>query len=221
MEKQLFFNIEEQPSFDVEDFIVSSSNQSAYDYVQKWPEWASNIVFLVGGSGVGKTHLANIWLKMCDGIKLEKDNIDKEYITINQNILIEDFDTIKYDLTSLFHLTNAIKEKNGYILVTSRKKPAGIDISLPDLASRLRAATPISIDEPDDFLLEAIMIKLFSDKKIIIESRVTNYIIQRVNRSVSEIIALIDNINHKSMEEKRGVTIPLVNQVFKEMDNEL
>lgn len=219
MEKQLFFNIEERPSFDVEDFIVSSSNQAAYDYIQKWPEWSSNAVFLVGDSGVGKTHLANIWLKMCDGIKLEKDNIDKDYIKMNRNILIEDFDTTNYNMTSLFHLINAIKEKDGCILMTSRKKPAVIDISLPDLESRLRAATPISIDEPDDFLLEAIMIKLFSDKKIIIESRVTNYIIQRVNRSVSEIIRLIDNINHKSMEEKRGITIPLVNQVFKEMEN--
>ena len=146
-------------------------------------------------------------------------NIDKDYIKMNRNILIEDFDTTNYNMTSLFHLINAIKEKDGCILMTSRKKPAVIDISLPDLESRLRAATPISIDEPDDFLLEAIMIKLFSDKKIIIESRVTNYIIQRVNRSVSEIIRLIDNINHKSMEEKRGITIPLVNQVFKEMEN--
>lgn len=218
MEKQLFFDIEEQPSFDLQDFIVSSSNQIAYDYIQKWPEWSGNLIFLVGESGVGKTHLANIWLKKANGIKLDEKNIDSDYIKMNQNILIEDFDNIKYDLTSLFHIINAIKEKNGYIIFTCREKPANLDIALPDLSSRLRSATPIFIDKPDDSLLEAIIIKLFSDKKIIIDSRVTSYIIQRVNRSVPEIIRLINNINYKSMEEKRGVTIPLVNKVFKEMD---
>ncbi len=218
MEKQLFFDIEEMPSFDVEDFIVSSSNQSAYDYIQKWPDWSSNLVFLVGESGVGKTHLANIWLEKVKGIKLLQENIDINYIGMYQNILIEDIDLIDYDLTGLFHLINAIKEKNGHIIFTSKKPPVNMDIRLDDLSSRLRSATPIFIDKPDDFLLEAILIKLFSDKKIIIEDRVTSYILQRTTRSVSEIIRLINRINYKSMEMKRRVTIPLVNQVFKEMN---
>lgn len=135
-----------------------------------------------------------------------------------QNILIEDIDLIDYDLTGLFHLINAIKEKNGHIIFTSKKPPVNMDIRLDDLSSRLRSATPIFIDKPDDFLLEAILIKLFSDKKIIIEDRVTSYILQRTTRSVSEIIRLINRINYKSMEMKRRVTIPLVNQVFKEMN---
>ena len=137
---------------------------------------------------------------------------------MNQNILIEDIDLINYDLTGLFHLINAIKEKNGHIIFTSKKPPVNMDIRLNDLSSRLRSATPIFIDKPDDFLLEAIMIKLFSDKKIIIEARVTSYILQRTTRSISEIIRLVNNINYKSMETKRRVTIPLVNQVFKEMN---
>ena len=137
---------------------------------------------------------------------------------MNQNILIEDIDLINYDLTGLFHLINAIKENNGHIIFTSKKPPVNMDIRLDDLSSRLRSATPIFIDKPDDFLLEAILIKLFSDKKIIIEDRVTSYILQRTTRSVSEIIRLINRINYKSMEMKRRVTIPLVNQVFKEMN---
>ena len=135
-----------------------------------------------------------------------------------QNILIEDIDLINYDLKGLFHLINAIKEKNGHIIFTSKKPAVNMDVRLDDLSSRLRSATPIFIDKPDDSLLEAIMIKLFSDKKIIIEDRVTSYILQRTTRSVSEIIRLINRINYKSMEMKRRVTIPLVNQVFKEMN---
>ena len=60
----------------------------------------------------------------------------------------------------------------------------------------------IKIDRPDDFLLEAIIIKLFSDKRILIDDRVIKYILKRSNRSASELIKLVNIINNKSMEQK-------------------
>ena len=60
MEKQLYFDIDDAPSFVEDIFIFSSSNQNATDYVYKWPNWASNCVVLFGESGVGKSHLENI-----------------------------------------------------------------------------------------------------------------------------------------------------------------
>ena len=83
--------------------------------------------------------------------------------------------------------------------------------------SRLRNVTPIKIDRPDDFLLEAIIIKLFSDKRILIDDRVIKYILKRSNRSASEIIKLVNIINIKSMEHKRAITVPLVRDVFSDV----
>ena len=120
-------------------------------------------------------------------------------------------------LYSLFHIINLINEINGYLLMTSKVSPVGLITGIKDLDSRLRNATPIKIDRPDDFLLETIVIKLFSDKRILIDDRVIKYILKRSSRSASELIKLVNIINNKSMEQKRAITVPLVREVFSDI----
>ena len=76
MEKQLYFDIDDAPSFVEDNFIISSSNQNATDYIYKWPNWASNCVVLFGESGVGKSHLANIWHNKAQALKVTLENVD-------------------------------------------------------------------------------------------------------------------------------------------------
>ncbi len=217
MEKQLYFDIEDNPSFDEDNFIVSSSNQNASKYLNKWPSWVSNFVILFGESGVGKSHLANIWLQKSNALRVNYENIDLKKAQESKNILIEDLELSINKYNDLFHLINLVNEINGTLLITSRINPSSLSTGLKDLDSRLRNATPIKIDRPDDFLLEAIIIKLFSDKRILIDEKVINYILKRASRSVSELIKLVNLINNKSMEQKRGITVPLVGEVFRDI----
>ena len=217
VEKQLYFDIEDNPSFDEDNFIVSSSNQNASKYLNKWPSWVSNFVILFGESGVGKSHLANIWLQKSNALRVNYENIDLKKAQESKNILIEDLELSINKYNDLFHLINLVNEINGTLLITSRINPSSLSTGLKDLDSRLRNATPIKIDRPDDFLLEAIIIKLFSDKRILIDEKVINYILKRASRSVSELIKLVNLINNKSMEQKRGITVPLVGEVFRDI----
>ena len=118
----------------------------------------------------------------------------------------------------MFHLINHIREINGYILYTSRRNPANLKSSLKDLDSRLRSAIPIEIQDPDDFLLEAILIKLFADKQIDLPKNLTSFILKRSNRSCDYIKKLVDSVYIKIMEERRSLTIPLLSAVLEEME---
>ncbi len=217
MEKQLYFDIEDAPSFDEDNFIISSSNQNASNYIYKWPNWASNCVVLFGEGGVGKSHLANIWRNKANAFKVSLENIDFKEVQKRKNILIDDFELYSSKYNDLFHIINLINEINGYLLMTSKVSPVGLITGIKDLDSRLRNATPIKIDRPDDFLLETIVIKLFSDKRILIDDRVIKYILKRSSRSASELIKLVNIINNKSMEQKRAITVPLVREVFSDI----
>ena len=219
MEKQLYFNIEDAPSFDEDNFIISSSNQNASDYLYNWPKWASNHVVLFGEEGVGKSHLANIWLTKTRALKVNLESLDLKEVQKRKNILIDDFELNNNKYNDLFHLINFISEINGYLLMTSKINPVSLYTGIKDLDSRLRNATPIKIDRPDDLLLEAIIIKLFSDKRILIENKVIKYILKRANRSVPELIILVNKINNKSMEQKRGITVPLVRDIFSDVEH--
>ncbi len=219
VEKQLYFNIEDAPSFDEDNFIISSSNQNASDYLYNWPKWASNNVVLFGEEGVGKSHLANIWLSKASALKVNLDSLDLGEVQKRKNILIDDFELNNNKYNDLFHLINFINEINGYLLMTSKINPVSLNTGIKDLDSRLRNATPIKIDRPDDFLLEAIIIKLFSDKRILIDDKVIKYILKRASRSVPELIILVNKINNKSMEQKRGITVPLVRDIFSDIEH--
>ena len=42
---------------------------------------------------------------------------------------------------------------------------------------------------------------------------------KRANRSVPELIILVNKINNKSMEQKRGITVPLVRDIFSDIEH--
>ena len=66
------------------------------------------------------------------------------------------------------------------------------------------------IEEPDDTLMEALIIKLFNDRQLLVKPNVVKFLMQRIERSysgVSEIIELIDKV---SLSQKKSVSIKLI-----------
>jgi len=218
--KQLFFDLNNNTSFTSDDFIISTSNITAFNYLNRWPQWDDNFIALIGKKGSGKSHLAKIWALQSNALYLNKNSNDINEVIkkIKQCVVVENLDRVDYDNIFMFHLINHIKEINGYILYTSRKNPTSWKSSLPDLDSRLRAAIPLEIEDPDDFLLEAILIKLFADKQIDLSKNLTSFILKRSNRSCENIKRLVDLVYVKIMEERRPLTIPLISKALEEME---
>ena len=219
MEKQLYFDMDCEPSFDESNFVITQSNRDAFEYINKWPQWTTNNIVLFGNAGVGKSHLAHIWLKKSNGIKLDLVEINTKMIEKHKNVLIEDIDGNQINYNNLFHVINLIREINGSLLLTSKFSPTSLITKIPDLNSRIRSFSPVKIDTPDDYLLEIIILKIFSDKNIMVDEKVIKFLLRRVDRSISDIILLIKRINEKSMEEKRPITVPLVSELINTSNN--
>ena len=100
------------------------------------------------------------------------------------------------------------------MLLTSKMSPTSLVTKIPDLNSRIRSFSPVKINKPDDYLLEIMILKIFSDKNVIVDEKVIKFLLKRVERSISGIIRLIQRINEKSLEEKRPITVPLVSEVI-------
>ena len=65
-------------------------------------------------------------------------------------LLVEDLHAGIGDQRVLFHLLNLVREHKLSMLLTSRLAPGELDVSLPDLRSRLRALPLVTIAPPDD-----------------------------------------------------------------------
>jgi chromosomal replication initiation ATPase DnaA len=99
------------------------------------------------------------------------------------------------DEAALFHLLNLAREKKASVLITSETQPDRWGLRTPDLLSRLRLAPSVSLEAPDDALLKAVLVKLFVDRQLVVDTSVVDYIALRIERSLakaSELVALLD-----------------------------
>lgn len=202
---QIPLELPHRPSFDLSDFIVSSSNEAAFSALEMWPDWPHHAMALIGPRSSGKTHLATAWARKADAICLKADAI-VETLPVGRSVLVEDADAPGRNEESLFHVFNWTKEQGANLLVTATTAPNRWEVSLPDLKSRL-ATLPVSeIEEPDDHLLMVLLVKLFSDRQLQVDLSVIDYILPRVDRSFSTAKALVEELDRLALAEKRKIT---------------
>ena len=73
------------------------------------------------------------------------------------------------------------------------------------LASRLQAAPLTRLDPPDDALLSAVLIKLFSDRQITVPPVLIPYLVLRMERSIAAARALVAALDARSLAEGKPI----------------
>ena len=101
---------------EAEDFLVSPSNEAAFNRIEAWPEWPDPILVLIGPESSGKSHLAAIWAVKARAWTIKAADITMDrvpHLVSNGALVIEDADR-GVDEHALFHLLNASREKRGF-----------------------------------------------------------------------------------------------------------
>ena len=211
-----------------DDLVVSAANRDALALVERWPDWPSPVVILAGPPGSGKSHLAAIWRERAGASAFAAQEISGDRVTVAAGqgpdaggqvegapteALVEDADRAGLDQTGLFHLINSVRGSGGHLLLTARAFPAAWPVTLPDLASRLKAATTVEIHEPDDLLLSGVITKLFADRQVEIEPNVVQFLARRIERSLSAANEVVRRLDALAMERKSRITRALAGEV--------
>jgi chromosomal replication initiation ATPase DnaA len=212
MASQLILELPHVPAFGGEDFFVSASNEKALKLVASWPDWTGPVCIIAGPEGCGKTHLVNVWRARCGAETYPAAAIGEAITACLRSpapVAIEDIDDGRLDEHAAFHLLNLARERGFDVLITGRTLPGMWDIALPDLRSRLRSAALVCIEEPDDALLRAVLVKLFADRQLAVSPEVIDYIMTHMERSMGAAEAVVDALDKAALAERRGVTRPL------------
>ena len=214
---QLLLNFEYKQNFKDEDFYVSKSNYFAFNLINTWPKWEKNFLNICGENFSGKSHLANIFLKKFKGIKINAHSFKNENlqeIKIYENIILENFDK-NIDEVLIYSLFNIIDQDNKYLIINSTTPINEISFKLNDLKSRTKNCLFAKIEKPDDELMFALILKNFSDRQIVIDKKLIDFIIKRIDRSYSKIFEFIYKIDALSLKKKKPIDFKSIKDVLK------
>jgi chromosomal replication initiation ATPase DnaA len=222
--KQIPLDLGVRPAQGREDFLVSPCNQNAVGWIDKWPDWPAPFLVLQGAPACGKSHLAAVWRERVNAATIKPETLTthsaEELSQQAKHLVIDGIDLWLGDRdaeTTLFHIYNIFKEQNRTALLTIRMSPTHSDFIIPDLASRVRAAPVATIDTPDDDVLAAVLVKLFSDRQISISSDVLRYTLPRIERSFAALRDIVEAADHMALSEKRAISVPLMRSVLSKM----
>ena len=213
---QLLLNFKYKQNFNYNDFYVSKSNYYAFQLIENWPKWEKNILNIHGERFSGKTHLANIFINKNKGIKIDENEINEEIFKkfkLFENIVIDNYDN-KSEETLMYSIFNLVDQDNKYLIINSINPINEINYKLDDLKSRSKNCLFAKIDNPDDDLLFAIILKSFSDRQIQVDKKIIDFIVKRIDRSYSKIIDFIYKVDELSLKKKKAIDLKIIKEIL-------
>jgi DnaA regulatory inactivator Hda len=227
MPRQLPLDLVVPPSYGRADFLPAEANAAALAWIDRWPDWPGPASVLVGPPGSGKSHLLHLWAERVQALRLRGVDLDQpglaavlDTLGAARQVALDDAEAVagRPDAErQLFHLYNWLRERGGYLLLAARDAPARWHLQLPDLASRLRAAVVAEIGPPDDALLAAVLVKLFHDRQVVVGEEVVQYLVRRMQRSLSAAGAAVDRIDRWALADKRPISVKLLRDMAAEL----
>jgi chromosomal replication initiation ATPase DnaA len=224
MANQLTFDLAlPPPTYAREDFVPGAANREALAWLDRWPDWPAPALALSGPPGSGKTHLARIWAArtaaaLLEGAGLEGKSVPDLTALANASATIVIEHAERAPERALFHLYNLMRERGGHLLLVSEAPPAHWRITLPDLASRLRAAPAVAVAPPDDEVLGSIILKQLADRQLHAGAGVVQYLVSRMERSGEAARRIVAALDRRALAERREIDRRLAADVLDELE---
>ena len=214
---QLLLNFNLEQNYKDEDFYVSKSNYLAFNLINSWPKWEKNIFNIYGEKYCGKTHLSNIFKKKYKAFKIQANEFTNESLRefkLFENLILDDFD-VNIDERLMYTLFNIADQDNKFILINSLLPINELNFKLEDFISRTKNCIFAKIENPDDELMFAILLKNFSDRQINVDKKLIDFIIKHIDRSYGKIYEFVYKLDEISLKKKKSIDFKIIKEALR------
>lgn len=211
MAKQLNFDWPTRVALGPDDYFVSDANVQAYAMLKAPESWPEGKLALIGPHSSGKSHLARVFRHFFNATIISATKLEvTETLRSAPAVVVEDVEQLpKTYEEDLFHLHNHLRQRRVPLLLTSTLAPSRWDIKLPDLGSRMQATSVVSIDDPDDRLLSAVLMKQFQDRQIAPKPQLIEYLAARIERSFAKAAEIVDLLDREALAQGKPLSVAL------------
>jgi chromosomal replication initiation ATPase DnaA len=216
--RQLALALDHAESYAREDFLPGPCNADALELIDSWPDWPAGAIALVGPEGSGKTHVATIWAAAAGARVISAHALGETALRsalATGALVIEDAAAVS-DERALFHLINLAREESAFLLFTARTASFTWPVTIPDVASRLRAMPVVTLQAPDDEMLRAVIVKLAADRQLGFDDGVVRYLSTHIERSFAAARAAVIALDNEALRQGRAPSRALAAEMFRE-----
>jgi DnaA family protein len=189
---------------------------------------AEAFVLIWGSTGSGKSHLLQaschqaasqgrtaVYLSLRDYLNVQPELLDGW--DAYHLVCLDDMDAIGGQQRwqeAIFHLYNRTREQGGSLIVSSNAAPAGLQLSLPDLRSRLGWGLTYQLKTLDDQQrLQALQLRA-QQRGCEMPDETGRYLMRRLPRDMPALFDLLDQLDEASLVAQRKLTVPFVKSVL-------
>ncbi len=189
-----------------EAFLPGDANEEALAWLARPDAWPGGRLAIFGEAGTGKTHLLHLFAARQRGVLLPAEAL-RPFGTLPDApaLAIDDADTVP-DPTRLLHALNSAAERGMLVLLSGRSAPSHWGVSLPDLASRLRAITAVGVRPPEDGLLRALLAQALAERQLVVPERVQAYLLAHLPRTGGALRSAAARLDRLSLASGGQVT---------------
>ena len=215
-----------------DNFFVASANAASVFALQQCARCQSEQwIFLAGNAGSGRSHLLQATCQSAAesplaadarylplGLLIEADAAEVlAGIEAARLVCFDDVDAIAGNdrwQEQLFHALNRLRENHVSVVFAARQPPAGLDVRLADLTSRLAWSTVYRLGDLDDAQKSQLLQFRARCRAMSLPPEVADFIVQRGERDLASLINTLDVIDQQTLAQSRRVTIPFVKSVL-------
>jgi len=216
MTEQRIFNFNNTKNFFEENLIRDTSNSNVLNFLDKFPNWETKLINIVGEKKSGKSFILQLFRKKNQFNYISnKEDFEKKYdeLFLVDKLILDGF---QINEDKFFSLINHFILHKKYLIISSREPLTMLEIKLLDLKSRLKEFLLIEIQNPSDDLIYSLILKYFSDNQIVIKKDLVEYIVKKIDRSYSSIEIFLIKLNDQSIIKKKKIDYKLINEVLNE-----
>lgn len=175
-------------------FLVSEANHVAVRHLEGWRGWKVQTSILSGPPRSGRSLLARQFAAASDGTVIEQaEQVEDE---------------------ALFHAWNRAQLEGRPLLLVADRPPADWAVALPDLKSRLAAAPHVTIAQPDEALVRALIERGLAAAGTAWAADVPDFLVRRIERSYAAVAAIVDRLNRASIAAGRKISVGMAKEVL-------
>ncbi len=225
-----------------DSFVAGAPNKLARTAglaIAKQPGYtAFNPLFIYGGSGVGKTHLAcaighqvqalfpqaRVLYVSANTFKLQyqdarKDNRIPDYLNFYQSVDVLIVDDIQYfaglkgTQDTFFHIFNYLQQSRKQLILTSDRPPIELKDIEERLLTRFKWGLAAEISRPDFQLRRDILLSKMRRDGITLSDEIVDFIAQSVQDSVRDLEGILASLLAHSTLTDKEIDLALTEQV--------